>query len=44
MKYEMPVFMMLIAWGLIVKKQTLQLRYFLMLFVAAWIVYSWLRG
>ncbi len=44
MKYEMPVFILLIAWGLTIKKHTLIMRYFLVMFVALWIVYSWLRG
>ncbi|MCX6382336.1 MAG: hypothetical protein NT023_23140 [Armatimonadetes bacterium] len=44
MKYEMPVFILLIAWGLIIKRQNLNLRYMLMLFVGAWIAYSWLKG
>lgn len=44
MKYEMPVFILLIAWGLAVKRQTLNLRYFLMMFIGAWILYSWMKG
>lgn len=44
MKYEMPVFILLVIWGIMVRKHTLGWRYALMLFIGFWIFYSWLKG
>jgi len=44
MKYEMPVYIFMVAWGLLVKKQNFLLKTLLFVFVAAWILFSWLRG
>lgn len=44
MKFELPVFVLLIVWGLTVKKMTVGWRYALVLFVGLWIYYSYWKG
>jgi hypothetical protein len=44
MKYELPVYILLIVLGLTVKKMDNIKRYFLVLFIATWILYSWQKG
>jgi hypothetical protein len=44
MKWEMPVFVLLVILGVSVRKMTLGWRYGLVIFVAFWIFYSWLKA
>ncbi len=44
MKYEIPVFILLIAVGLMVKKFDWRAQFGLFLFIATWVMYSWKKG
>jgi hypothetical protein len=44
MKFELQVFAVLIALGLIVKRLDWRGQFFLFLFIVAWIFYTWKKG
>lgn len=44
MKFELQVFILLIALGLTLKKMDWRGQFFLFLFIASWVLFNWKKG
>lgn len=44
MKFELQIFIMFIAMGLIIKRIDWRGQFFLFLFIALWVFYNWKKG